>query len=233
MALQQLFHCPNCNAALDLEGDSAVIVRCDFCHSTVIVPESLRQKSGLAPKEKVVPKKPPKPVKPTLTQDEAVAKVTQLARDRQKIEAMQLYRETFPVGLKEAKEAIEQVEAGHSLPIPEARWEDEGDLPVEAAEEIVRLISAGSMDQAAKLYRVTFDTSNVEAESAVRQLAEGKSIDVARQAAKRKAQATAVRRPSAPEPSIGRPRSLLPLIVFVVLLFLFVLVVLGLVLTVL
>jgi ribosomal protein L7/L12 len=194
MSLHQTFHCPNCNAALDLAENNAAIVRCDYCHSVVIVPESLRDTTKAAREEKPAPKKPSRPAKPTLTEEEAVAKVTQLARNGQQIEAMKLYRETYPVGLKETKDAIDQTASGLPLPIPTARWEDEEDLPVAAAEEITHLVALGQIEEAASLYRVTFGTSHVEAKTAVEQLVEGKSIDTARHKARQEAQATAVRR---------------------------------------
>jgi ribosomal protein L7/L12 len=203
MSTHQLFHCPNCNAGLDLEENGAAIVRCDYCHSAVIVPESLRAgvKSKETPK-KADPKKTSRPPKPVLTEENAIAKVTELARSDKEIEAMKIYRETYPVGLKETKEAIGQVAMGLPLPIPEARWEDEEELPYEAAEEITRLAAAGQLDEAAGLYRITFGTSHVEARTAVNQLVEGKSIDVARQKARKEMQATAVlrKRPEAATP---------------------------------
>lgn len=200
MTIQQLFHCPNCNAGLDLEPNGAAIVRCEYCHSAVIVPESLR--SALKTEKtspKVEPKKVSRPSKPRLTEEEAVAKVTKLALSGQQIEAMKLYRETYPVGLNETKAAIDQVAMGLPLPIPAARWEDEETLPDEAAKEITWLAAAGRIDEAASLYRVTFGTSHVEARTAVEQLVEGKPIDVAKRTARRESQATAVRREK-PEP---------------------------------
>lgn len=203
MAIRQLFHCPNCNAALDYGGNGAAIVRCDYCHSVIIVPESLRSTGPTSPEKKAEPKPPPKTAKPRLSEQEAVAKVTELARSGQKIEAMKVYREAFPVGLKEAKDAIDQAASGLPLPIPEVRWEDEEDLPLAAAEEITHLVTLGQVEEAARLYRVTFGTSHVEARAAVEQLLEGKSIDIARHTARRETQATAVRRER--EPSAAPP----------------------------
>ena len=160
----------------------------------VIVPESLRQNIEQPIEEQPKQQKPPKPVKQTLSEKEAVAKVTELARNGEQLEAMKLYRETFPVGLKETKAAIDQVEMGLPLPIPAIRAEDEMDLPLAAAEKITQLVTAGKSAEAAKLYRITFDTSRVEADAAVQQLLAGKSINIARRKAKDEAQATAVRR---------------------------------------
>jgi hypothetical protein len=193
MGSYQLFHCPNCNAGLDLSENGAAIIRCDYCHSVVIVPESLRHRVKGIVEEKTAPKKRTQPAKPKLTEEQAAAMVTALARSGQQIEAMKLYRETYPVGLKETKQAIEQAAAGLPLPVPERRWSDEGELPVEAAEEITHLAALGRLEGAASLYRVTFGTSHVEARAAVQQLVEGNSIDVARHKARTASQATAVR----------------------------------------
>ncbi|MFZ0544528.1 MAG: hypothetical protein WAM60_03785 [Candidatus Promineifilaceae bacterium] len=194
MTLNDLFHCPNCNAALEYSGNGAAIVRCDYCHSAIIVPESLRRTARQAPEQKAEPKSPPKPAKPPLSEEEAAAKVTALARNGETVEAMKLYREMYPVGLREAKAAIDATASGLPLVIPDVRWEDEEDLPLAAAEEITRLVTEGKTAEAAHLYRVTFGTSHTEANAAVEQLKEGKSIDIARFTARKESQATAVRR---------------------------------------
>jgi hypothetical protein len=208
MALQQLFHCPNCNAGLDIDDHSAAIVRCDYCRSAVIVPESLRRTAGVKTSPELSPpqsSKPVRPAKPGLTQEEAVNKVTALAQRGQKIEAIKLYRENFPVGLGEAKEAVEQVEAGQPLPVPQTGLGEGEDLPLAAAEEITHLAATGQMAAAARLYRITFDTSQKQAEVAVQQLVEGKTIEVAQHKARQESQATAVRIARPPDKTNSQP----------------------------
>ena len=46
----------------------------------------------------------------------STAEIRQLLRDGQKIEAIKVYRRTYGVGLKEAKDAVERLEPGPSLP---------------------------------------------------------------------------------------------------------------------
>jgi hypothetical protein len=46
MNIQQ-FQCPACNAPLNPKG-AALIISCAYCHTSVIVPEELRQSSGAA-----------------------------------------------------------------------------------------------------------------------------------------------------------------------------------------
>ncbi len=87
------FECPNCQATLNYDAQSqAVTVKCDYCGSTVIVPDSLRQQQA----EQYTP--------------EVLAEVVNLVGNGRKIEAIKLFRETFNVGLKEAKEVVDAIE---------------------------------------------------------------------------------------------------------------------------
>ncbi len=38
------FNCPNCGAPLDYKDTSASTVRCPYCQTSVVVPETLRPK---------------------------------------------------------------------------------------------------------------------------------------------------------------------------------------------
>ena len=92
MGVPQLFHCPNCNAGLDLGSNGAAVIRCEYCQSVVIVPESLRGKAVSQEAVQVNAQKPQRPNEPDLTEAEATARITALARSGQQIEAMKLYR---------------------------------------------------------------------------------------------------------------------------------------------
>jgi hypothetical protein len=74
-------------------------VRCDYCSSTVIVPDSLRS-PGQAAGGTVS----------AFDQAQKLAEIGQLVESGRKIEAIKLFRETFHVGLKEAKDAVEAME---------------------------------------------------------------------------------------------------------------------------
>ena len=94
------FQCPNCRASLDYDSDSqAATIRCDYCNSTIIVPESLRQAGRLSG-----------PALAASGQAERLAEIAQLAHSGQKIQAIKLFRDTFHTGLKEAKDAVEAME---------------------------------------------------------------------------------------------------------------------------
>ncbi len=90
----QSFECPNCQATLDYKANAqAVTVRCTYCGSTVIVPDSLRQQRSTGS-----------------GQEQVLAEVVQLVKNGRKIEAIKRFRETFNVGLKEAKDVVEAIE---------------------------------------------------------------------------------------------------------------------------
>jgi len=90
----QSFECPNCQANLDYDAQTqALTVRCPYCNSTVIVPDTLRQQRGQ-----------------NAQQPEVLAQIVQLVQNGRKIEAIKLFRETFNVGLKEAKDVVDAIQ---------------------------------------------------------------------------------------------------------------------------
>ncbi len=90
----QSFECPNCQANLDYDAQSdAITVRCQYCSSTVIVPDSLRRQHGRK-----------------VHQPEVLTEVVKLVQSGRKIEAIKLFRETFNVGLKQAKDVVDAIE---------------------------------------------------------------------------------------------------------------------------
>src|SRR5215210_976920 len=106
------FKCTSCAAPLAYQEGSAPTVRCEFCGSSIIVPEELRAKpapswgSGLV--DGIF----------KLQQRAAnLQEVARLARSNRKIEAIKLYREIFGVGLEEAKIAVERMAAGGSAEV--------------------------------------------------------------------------------------------------------------------
>lgn len=100
------FHCPACQASLDPSSQDERYVRCPYCNTTVIVPESLRKKSA-----------DPTSAFNVFTDKHVttLAEVAQLMRNGRKIEAIKHYREAFGVGLQEAKEAVESIERGGAI----------------------------------------------------------------------------------------------------------------------
>jgi DNA-binding beta-propeller fold protein YncE len=86
-----------------LEFDGDRIETCDFCGSRVIMsPNEVRNETSFGFGE-------------LLGQAQKLKEVLRLARSGNKIAAIKLYRETFGVGLAEAKDAVERLEHGESV----------------------------------------------------------------------------------------------------------------------
>lgn len=97
----QVIKCPSCAAPLECDGDA--FEKCEFCGSQIAVSQNnvFNQNSfgfdGL------------------LQNAHKLKAILHLARNGNKIEAIKRYRETFGVGLKEAKDAVERLESGQSV----------------------------------------------------------------------------------------------------------------------
>ncbi|MBI3243478.1 MAG: hypothetical protein HYZ49_14435 [Chloroflexi bacterium] len=102
MPAPQSLSCPNCNAALDYAGEQSVI-RCEYCGSSVVVPESVR---------------PTAPKPDPLVSDPTLSEVAALFRAGKRVQATILYREITGAGLKEAKLALDRFAAGEPLRRP-------------------------------------------------------------------------------------------------------------------
>ncbi|MGH2521649.1 MAG: ribosomal protein L7/L12 [Anaerolineales bacterium] len=175
--MPQTFNCPRCGAPLDYDGGADPTIRCPFCNSVIIVPETLRT---LAPE--------PGEASSASAADQmnALNKVALLARSGKKIEAIKLFRETFGVGLKEAKDAVEKIEAGDLAEVTRQTLNTPGfagfATPSEPAldlgklKEIGNLIRRGNKIEAIKLYRQMFGVGLKEAKDAVERLEAGQPV---------------------------------------------------------
>lgn len=101
MSRLSAFKCPSCNASLNYDGSSETI-RCEFCNNTIIIPETMR--AGAAKAGYMAQESPEKA--------DTIHQVLELIHHGQKIEAIKLYRDTFNVGLKEAKDTVEVLTSG-------------------------------------------------------------------------------------------------------------------------
>lgn len=96
------FNCPSCGAPLELTGYGELI-RCPYCNNNVIVPPELRgkkssQRTQTEPSEAKIP-------------EDQLAEIKQLLREGNKIGAIKIYRLATNAGLKEAKDAVEAIQA--------------------------------------------------------------------------------------------------------------------------
>ncbi len=99
------FSCPTCGAPLTPDGSDAATLICPFCRNSVIVPEEMRHyhhknedQAGGADH--------------TVADEVLLPQIRNLLASNQKIEAIKLLRQNFSIGLKDAKDAVEQIETG-------------------------------------------------------------------------------------------------------------------------
>ena len=97
----QVIKCPSCAAPLECDGDA--FEKCDFCGSQVAVNQNNVFSENSAGFDGL------------LKNAHKLKEILRLARGGNKIEAIKMYRETFGVGLKEAKDAVDRLESGQSV----------------------------------------------------------------------------------------------------------------------
>jgi outer membrane protein assembly factor BamB len=150
--LPTTLNCPACGAPLDFDGSSSV-VRCKFCRNVSFVPGALLTRSGT----------------PSLSLDQ----IRLLIRDGDLVEAVRKYRELFGVGLKEAKQAVDALQAGR-LVEPSAGGPARADQ-TRGLQEIQQLLAEGNKIEAIKRYRELYDVSLARAKYAVEQIEAGQT----------------------------------------------------------
>ncbi len=100
------FHCPSCGAPLTPPRDGQASMTCPFCSNSLVVPPDLRD--------------------PLLEAETSQARKKEILRElmrllgaEEKLPAIKVYRECFDATLEEAKEAIESLEEGRGIVLPE------------------------------------------------------------------------------------------------------------------
>jgi ribosomal protein L7/L12 len=170
----EVFKCPQCGASITYEGGPEPTVSCGFCGSTVVVPEELRAKVEPAPGADLGEMVTGLPL-------DKLAELKRLVQSGQKIEAVKLFRETFGVGLKQAKDAVEALEAEQPVVFTSARAGPPGAAEADQSAriaEILQLSRSGRKIEAIKLFRQTFGVGLKQAKDAVEALEAGQSLDV-------------------------------------------------------
>ena len=109
-------NCPMCAAPLDFRGVQSPTMRCPYCGNQVILPEELREKQGMGG----IGEKMAKLFAPALDQALKMSEVSRLVRAGNKIEAIKVYREAFGGSLKDAKDAVDRMEAAQSHAVTHA-----------------------------------------------------------------------------------------------------------------
>ncbi|HUQ34017.1 MAG TPA: hypothetical protein VM095_17985 [Pyrinomonadaceae bacterium] len=101
------FKCTSCGGPVQYDGGVGPTVSCQFCGSSIIVPEELRARPAPSWGAGLVDG-----IYKLQERAANLQEVARLARSNRKIEAIRLYREIFGVGLEEAKIAVERMAAG-------------------------------------------------------------------------------------------------------------------------
>jgi ribosomal protein L7/L12/sugar lactone lactonase YvrE len=177
--MTESFRCPSCSAPLEFEGKP--MQKCRFCGSNVIVPSHVMQSShvfGGAGNLDFgdLSSLTGKALK--------IAEIQRLIQSGQKIYAIKLFRETFGVGLKEAKDAVDAMEAGKGLDI--SGMQVVASAPVnlqsnaENIAEIQRLLQGGSKIEAIKRFREMTGVGLKEAKDAVEAIERGENLDISK-----------------------------------------------------
>lgn len=105
--------CPSCAAPLEYDGRSPSI-QCDYCNNIVLMPEESRRSGSTSQSYTFRSDDPFANFGPQVNLDRIV-EINDLIHRGRKIEAIKLFRNTFDVGLKEAKEAVERLERGEAI----------------------------------------------------------------------------------------------------------------------
>ncbi len=163
------FRCPTCGTPLEPPDDTTISIQCPNCHAIVQVPEELRWSPAEVWLQKLHQEPPEIPAN-----SGKLNEMVQLARDGKKIEAIKIYREIFGVGLAEAKEAVERLQATGRLDAPAAaviHLETPGvEMPglTEAqVNEIASILRSKNKIEAIKRYRQITNAGLAEAKNAV------------------------------------------------------------------
>lgn len=103
-------NCPTCGAPLQYDGGPDRFLLCRHCGNTIPVPKEFQSKPTDDQPQSL-------DLNALLAQAGQWGEIARMVRDGRKIEATQLYRELTGAGLKESKEAIEQLAAGRVLTV--------------------------------------------------------------------------------------------------------------------
>jgi ribosomal protein L7/L12 len=176
--MPQTLKCPSCAAPLEYDGRNPTL-QCAYCNNIVLMPETARSRPSAveAPADRLSPDSisalPP----------DLAAELNDLIRRGLKIAAIKRYRESYNVGLKEAKDAVDALESGRptpqaSQPTTPALILGTADLPLNRLVEINDLMQRGRKIEAIKLFRETFNVGLKEAKDAVESLEKGEMISL-------------------------------------------------------
>jgi hypothetical protein len=126
-----VFACPACGASLSVDNEHDTLIKCQFCSTTVIVPEELRpqrHRAGVNPTqaEVVVPANVDASNLPGLgsimSQADKLRQLGNLVRAGNKLEAVRIYQETFGGSLADAQAGVDALAAGMPVQVSSASF---------------------------------------------------------------------------------------------------------------
>ena len=182
--MSQSLKCPSCNAPLEIEDAYAVVIECDFCG----VSSKMNNFSGGGQGFEMH-----FGGSDLLDQARKLKEIKHLAQTGNKIYAIKLYRETFGVGLAEAKDAVENIIDGKPVVFANVQSFTTahtafgtgvgGDLgeTLDQAFQLAKIqagLQRGNKINAIRLYREAFGVGLAEAKTAVEAMERGESIDI-------------------------------------------------------
>jgi len=181
--MAETFNCPACGGPLVFDREAGITVRCPYCHNSVIVPDELR--SGLQLEGVASAGEQPqsmKPVLPQINSNQVETEIRALLATRQKINAIKVYRQVTGAGLKQAKEAVEAIEAGGTLDAGLlTSHENKIYSPMNESSTIgqaAQLVKEGDKIAAIRLLRNHYDVSLKVAKDAADLLEKGQTVDM-------------------------------------------------------
>ena len=110
--MSETFKCPSCSAPLEFQGKP--LQKCLHCGSSVIVPSDVMRHSNVFGAAGALDFGDASALTGNAVK---IAEIQRLIQSKQKIYAIKLFRETFGVGLKEAKDAVDAMESGEGIDI--------------------------------------------------------------------------------------------------------------------
>jgi ribosomal protein L7/L12/uncharacterized protein YbaR (Trm112 family) len=181
--MAETFTCPACGGPLWYTRETGITIRCPYCHNTVIVPDELR--GGLKVEGTTTTSELPEPLVtalPPIDPQQVEKDIRELLAARQKIMAIKVYRQVTGAGLKQAKEAVEAIEAGGTLDASQlAPQVNLAPTPVDDAStfsQATQLIKEGEKIAAIRLIRNRYDVSLMVAKDAADLLEKGQYVDI-------------------------------------------------------
>lgn len=118
----------------------------------------------------------PPVTQPVASSEELEAEVLHLLTTQGKIQAIKFYREQTGIGLTEAKEAVEAIEANHPHNLrPGQQYETDFESPDDLEVEVLHILAAQGKIQAIKFYREQTGMGLKEAKETVEAIEAGRS----------------------------------------------------------